>query len=203
MSGIVQHTQLVLASGSAIRQQMLKGVGLAFSVVPSACNEDLIKDEMADSAPFEIGQALARAKAQAVAPQYPNALTIAADQICELEGEIFDKPGSIEQAEANLARLSGQTHVQHSAVCLMREDEILWEYVDEAYLTMRELSPDDIKAYVELDRPLASCGAYKLEAHGRYLFADIQGDYDVIRGLPLVPLLHCLQQLGAVKLEVS
>lgn len=197
---MIQHHPLVLASGSSIRQQMLKSVGLKFSVVPSGVEEDKIKEEMKGEPIPKLAAALARAKTLSVSVNHPGAYTIGADQICVLDGKALSKPGSYERAEAQLAELAGKTHQQHCAITLARGNEVIWEFHDVAELTMRPLTPAEIKAYVAADAPLSSCGAYKFEGLGRYLFAAVKGDHDVIQGLALVPLLAQLQTLGVVKL---
>ena len=197
---IVQHAPIILASGSTIRQQMLKAVGLTFSVVPSGVEEDTIKAAMKDAPIAELAAALARAKTLAVSSQHPDAYTIGADQICEHHGAILSKPGSYDRAEAQLATLSGSTHTQHCAVSVARGGEILWQFHDTATLTMRALSAPDIHAYVAADAPLSSCGAYKFEGLGRHLFARVEGDHDVVQGLALVPLLAELHALGVIAL---
>lgn len=194
-------TPLILASGSSIRQSMLRGVGLTFSVVPSGVDEDIIKQQLKDAPIAERALALAKAKAMYVSKDYPNHLTIGADQMCALDGEVIDKPGSYPNAEAQLARLSGCTHQQVSAVVLTRGEELVWSHVGTARLTMRALTPEEISAYVADDAPLQSCGAYKFESLGRHLFAAIEGDNDTIQGLPLIPLLAELHRLGAISLS--
>ncbi len=198
---IQQHAPLILASGSSIRQQMLKSVGLKFSVIPSGVEEDTIKAAMKDAPIPALAQALARAKTLSVSSAHPEGYTIGADQICALENRILSKPGSYERAEAQLAELSGRTHQQHCAVTLAQGDAVLWEFHAVATLTLRTLTAAEIKAYVAADAPLASCGAYKFEGLGRYLFANVEGDHDVIQGLALVPLLAELQQRGVVRLS--
>ena len=197
---ITQLQPLILASGSSIRQQMMKSVGLAFSVVPSGVEEDTIKATMAGAPVPELAAALARAKTLSVSTRHPDAYTIGADQICVLEGRALSKPGSYERAEAQLAELSGKTHHQHCAMTLARGKEILWEFHDVAELTVRPLTPSEIHAYVAADAPLSSCGAYKFEGLGRHLFSSVRGDHDVIQGLALVPLLTMLHTLGIVRL---
>lgn len=192
-----QHIPLVLASGSTIRQQMLKAVGLNFSVVPSGVEEDALKAANQHAPIPELALTLARAKTLAVSNTHPDALTIGADQLCVLEGDILSKPGSYERAEAQLARLAGRTHEQHSGLIIARGGEVLWQYHDMARLTIRPLSAEEIRHYIAADAPLSSCGAYKFEALGRHLFSKVEGDHDVVQGLPLVPLLNQLQQLGA------
>ncbi|MDX2095368.1 MAG: nucleoside triphosphate pyrophosphatase [Alphaproteobacteria bacterium] len=197
---IRQHAPLILASGSSIRQQMLKAVGLAFSVVPSGVEEEAIKAAMAQAPLPELAAALARAKTLAVSAAHPDAYTIGADQICVHAGEVLSKPGSYARAEAQLARLAGSTHTQHCAMTLARGDEILWEFHDTATLTLRPLTAAEIRAYVAADAPLQSCGAYKFEGLGRHLFAQVEGDHDVIQGLALVPLLAQLHARGILSL---
>ncbi len=186
------HQPLILASGSAIRAQMLKAVGLRFSVMPSGVDEAELKNQMMGQDLPTQAQMLARAKARSVAQQHPESITIGADQICELAGEALSKPGTHDKAEAQLARLSGQTHWQHSAVCLMRGEELLWEHCASAALSMRVMTENEIKAYVHYDQPLHSCGSYKYESMGRHLFSRVEGDADVIKGLPLTALLLTL-----------
>jgi septum formation protein len=195
-----QTTPLILASGSTIRQQMLKAAGLTFSVEPSGVEEDAIKQAMKGQPVPTLALALARAKALAVSARSPEAYTIGADQICVLENRILSKPGSYERAEAQLAELSGRTHTQHCAVVIACGDDVVWEYTGLATLTMRDLNANDIRAYVAADAPLQSCGAYKFEALGRHLFTSVEGDHDVIQGLALVPLLAKLHTLGVLSL---
>ncbi len=196
-----QSIPLILASGSSIRQSMLRGVGLSFSVVPSGLDEDILKRELATAPIATRALALARAKALSVSKNYPEHLTIGADQMCALAGVVIDKPITYANAEAQLARLSGQTHQQISAVTIARGSSILWEHTSTAHLTMRTLTPAEINAYAAADAPLQSCGAYKLESLGRHLFASIEGDNDTIQGLPLIPLLAELHRLGAISMK--
>ena len=95
---LLQSSPLILASGSSIRQQMLKAVGLAFSVMPSGVEEDAMKAEMASAPIPELAAALARAKTLSVSTAHPEAYTIGADQICVHQGKILSKPGSYDRA---------------------------------------------------------------------------------------------------------
>lgn len=197
----LQHfAPIILASGSVIRQQMLKAVGLHFSVEPSGVDEDALKATHAHLPVGEKALMLARAKTLSVSIAHPDAYTIGADQMCELDGTVFDKPGSYSNAEAQLKQLSGHTHTQNSGIVLARGEEILWEHSYAASLTMRPLTAQEISAYVAADAPLASCGSYKFESLGRHLFSHIEGDQDVIKGLPLLPLLVQLHLHGVIAL---
>ena len=196
-----QRIPLVLASGSTIRQQMLKAVGLTFSVVPSGVEEDDIKKQFPNATIPELALALASAKALAVSKQHPDALTVGADQLCVHNGTILSKPGSYENAETQLASLAGSTHEQHSGVIIAKGETILWQHHAKATLTVKPLTTAEIHHYIAKDAPLSSCGSYKFEAMGRHLFSQVEGDHDVIQGLPLVALLNALQQQGVYSFD--
>jgi len=197
---MIQHSPLILASGSTIRQQMLHRVGLNFSVVPSGVDEDALKLALEGKPMPERALALARAKTLSVSMREPEAYTIGADQLCVLGDTVLDKPETYARAEAQLAMLAGKTHHQHSAVVLARGNEIIWEYVGTASLTLRPLTALEISAYVAADAPLASCGSYKFESLGRHLFSAVEGDHDVIQGLALTPLIAKLHEIGVIGL---
>ncbi|MAR57186.1 MAG: septum formation protein Maf [Rickettsiales bacterium] len=196
---VTQATPLVLASRSPIRAQMLKQVGLQFSVAPSGVDEDAIKQAHQASLP-ELAEALAAAKAAKIASDYPQHLTIGCDQLCVMEDTVFDKPETQAKAIAQLQQLRGERHQQIVGLSLMRGEEEIWRYHSVAELTMRQLTDAEIKAYIALDEPLQSCGTYKFESYGRHLFTHVAGDHDVIKGLPLTDLLAKLHELGAVSL---
>lgn len=191
---ITQTCDLVLASGSAIRAQMLKSAGLHFSVVPSGVDEVAVSAKLHGEPPEKHAEILAREKTLFVAKQYPNHITIGGDQICALDDTIYGKPGTAEKARAQLAEMAGKTHYQISGLCIAQGEEILFETVQQAALTLRPLSTSEIYAYIEADQPLKSCGSYKFEGQGKHLFADVQGDSSVIKGLPLVAVLAFLHQ---------
>lgn len=200
-SFITQHTPIVLASGSVIRAQMLKSVGLQFSVVPSGVDETALKDTMADQSIAEQAITLARAKAFSVSDQYPDHITIGADQICALGDDILSKPKTKDNAIAQLSKLSANTHQQYSGICLAKGAETIWEACETADLTMREMTESEIESYIQQDQPLHSCGSYKFESLGRHLFKSVKGDHDVIKGLPLTSLLFMLHQHNIISIS--
>lgn len=188
--------KLVLGSGSKVRAELLRKAGFEFEVALADCDEDAVRAAHLSAAPAELSLILARAKGKALAPHFPDALVITADQICALGERIFNKPGTEESARAQLKALCGQRHAQHSGVCVMQGGEVLWETVESAWLTMRDLSDAQIREYVAEDMPLAACGAYRLESNGADLFTAIDGVPEVIMGLPVVPLVQALRKLG-------
>lgn len=186
---------LVLASSSRSRRQMLDAAGLTFDVAPADVDERTIRETLraGDSGvePADVAEVLARAKAETVSRQRPEAFVIGADQILALDDEIFEKPADLAGARRHLQKLRGRTHQLHSAVVLARNGEVVWAHVDTASLTMRAFSADFLENYLTLAGTVIcdSVGAYQLEGLGVQLFERIEGDYFTILGLPLLALL--------------
>lgn len=200
MSRFLQQKQLILASGSSIRLQLLTSLGLDFLVIPSHCDEDAIKATHQSKNFLELGFALATAKALDVSKQYPGHFVIAADQLCVMGKKILDKPLNHQRATEHLRMLNGKRHQQIACLCIAKDGEVLWQYHDIAHLTLHYLSECNIEAYLQAEKPYHSCGAYQYESKGKWLFKEVRGKEDTILGLPLVPLANALISLGAVKI---
>lgn len=144
--------------------------------------------------------ALAEAKASTIAARHPGALVIGADQLLVC-GEVWlDKPSDLATARRQLRELRGRQHELITAVVLWRDNAVLWRHVERPVLVMRDFSDTFLDAYLASAGAgaLSAVGAYQLEAMGIQLFAQIEGDYFAILGLPLLPLLDCLRNLGAL-----
>jgi len=193
---------LVLASKSAARRALLEAAGLPFEV--SAADIDERAAEMPlrakGAVPETIAAHLARAKAIGVSKQKLQQLVIGADQVLALDGEIFSKPQTLAAAKGQLQKFSGRTHALHSALCVARDGNVLFETVATARLTCRALSADFIDRYLAAagEAVLASVGAYQLEGLGIHLFETIDGDQATILGLPLLALLAFLREEGSL-----
>ena len=198
MSAYKTNHPLILASSSSIREQMMRQAGLAFTVMRPKFDEESAKDDIANKSMPQQAQFLAQKKAECVSEIHPSWLVVGADQICELDGEMLQKPGDEENAFNQLKKMQGKTHSLHSAVCLVQDGKVLWSDVLTANMTMRSLSDEEIYRYIQLDKPLSSCGCYMFEQHGKHLFKDIQGSDDVIQGLPMVALLNALYELDLI-----
>ncbi len=150
--------------------------------------------------PIAAARLLARAKASAVSARKPGQLVLGADQTLARANERFSKPADRAAAAEQLRRLRGTSHELHSAIALVRDGEVLFEYIDSARLTMRALSDDFIAIYLNAagSAASASVGGYQLEGIGVHLFERVEGDYFTILGLPLLPLLAFLRQNGWV-----
>lgn len=193
---------LILASASAIRQQMLARAGLEVTAHPARIDESAIRAALQaeDATPRDIADTLAEAKARKISGRFPGALVLGCDQVLAHKGAIFEKPESVEAARAQLLHLRGATHQLLSAAVLYQGGEPLWRDVGVARLTMRGFSEAYLDGYLARNWPDigASVGAYKLEEEGVRLFTQIQGDYFTILGLPLLELLNYLALRGEI-----
>lgn len=193
---------LILASGSVTRAQLLRSAGLTISVHPARVDEDNLKAALhAESlAPRDIADALADAKADKVARRHPEARVLGCDQTLDLDGALFDKPRNIDEARHHLQRLRGKTHKLHSAAVLYEEGRPVWRQVTTARLAMRPFSDAFLQGYLARNWPGIgdSVGGYKLEEEGVRLFDRIDGDHFTILGLPLLPLLNFLSIRGTI-----
>jgi septum formation protein len=192
---------LILASGSAIRAQLLRAAGLDFAVVRPPVDEEAVKAGLRAEglSVRDQADALAEAKCMSVALRRPG-YVIGADQMLACEGEVFDKPQDRAAAAESLKKLRGRAHNLIGAMCLAKDGAIIWRHIETPRLVMRPFSD----AFLEdsLDRAgeaaFASVGAYQLEGLGAQLFSKIEGDYFSILGLPLLPLLAQLREHGIV-----
>ncbi len=200
-----RRARLILASASPYRRKMLEAAGLSFEVVPADVDEAALKRSLAAAAPkpgpAAVAEALARAKAEAVSRTHPEAVVIGADQVLALGDELFDKPGDLAAARAQLERLRGKTHRLHlGRRAGTRRTRSCGPTSRRATLTMRHFSPEFLDRYLaEAGAGLCQIvGAYEIEGLGIQLFERVEGDHFTIIGLPLVPLLAELRARGVI-----
>ncbi len=193
---------LILASSSPFRRMLMENAGLHFQAIAADIDERAVEAplERDGASPDAVALVLAKAKAKDVSDRFPDALVIGSDQTMSLGSQVFHKPKSMADAENHLRTLSGKTHRLNSAIALARNGDIVWEHVSHADLTMRELPADFISRHLSRvgEKAMSSVGAYQLEGEGIQLFSKIDGDYFTIVGLPMMPLLEKLRELGAI-----
>lgn len=191
---------LVLASGSRIRSQILIAAGMPHEVCPSQVDERAIEASTVPADAANIALALARAKALDVSGRRRGALILGADQTLSLSGELLHKVADISAARTQLIALRGRTHQLHAAISLVRDGEVLFEHVAVAAMTVRAFSQDFLDAYLAEagEAILASVGCYHIEGSGVHLFEKIEGDQFTIMGLPLLPLQQYLRIFGFI-----
>lgn len=196
-------TDLILASASRIRAELLARAGVDVTLQPARIDEEAIRAalESEGASPRDQADTLAEMKAQKVAARCPGAVVIGCDQVLDFKGQVFGKPGDLAEARTQLSALRGQTHKLLSAVVLYEGEKPVWRFVGEVRLTMRDFSDSYLDGYLARNGAsvLESVGGYKLEEEGVRLFSSIQGDYFTVLGLPMVALLSYLAQRGMIE----
>lgn len=184
--------QLILASTSPYRKMLLEARGLPFTAVAPQCDEDSLKDPSLSGT--ALTQKLARAKAESLKNQFPNAFIIGSDQVLEFDGRIYGKPKTKEKALEQLKSLQGQTHRLITSLSLLGPHK-QWLHTEVVTLTMHPWSEGELQKYIDADQPLDCAGSYKLEKRGLLLFKEIKADdYESIIGLPLIKLFSILKE---------
>ena len=194
------EVDLVLASTSRYRRELLTRLTANFRAVAPEVNEAALPGEP----PAALAQRLAAAKARDVAQRMPGALVIGSDQVADLDGRILGKPGSPDNAHAQLAACSGREVVFHTAICLVDARETparAFAASDITRVSFRQLAPDEIARYVAREQPLDCAGSFKVEGLGIALFERIESvDPTALIGLPLMALCRLLRAAGIVLL---
>ena len=194
-------TRIVLASGSAIRDTLLRGAGVAFDVIPPRADEEAAKAKLVaeGASPEKVAAMLAALKAMDVAAR-EKGLVIGCDQTLDLDGELIGKAVDLAEARYRLLQLRGRRHRLHSAVVVAEKGAPVWRASRTAHLSMRVFSEAFLDGYLERQgaKILSSVGCYQLEGEGVQLFDAIDGDYFTILGLPLLALLEFLRERGVV-----
>ncbi len=185
-------TDFVLASQSPRRKKLLEQIGLAFDVHVSPVEETIEPG----IAPDVVVERLAQEKAAAVAVHYPAAVTLGADTVVVLDGEILGKPSGPDEAHAMLRRLAGRTHTVYTGIALLHPASGRAVATHAATdVTFGTLDDAEIAAYVDTGSPLDKAGAYGIQDDlGAVFIARIDGDYYNVVGLPLHRLYRTLRE---------
>lgn len=189
---------LILASQSASRKAMLTAAGVAFVACPAKVDERALEASLTGATPRDVALALAQAKALAVSREQPAALVLGSDSLVDVEGRRFDKPASRQEAAAHLRFFAGKVMRLHSAAALARGGAVVWSHGAMASLRVMAMSDAFIEAYLDAEWPaVAGCvGVFRIEGRGVQLFEAIEGDHFTVLGMPLLPVLGALRELG-------
>lgn len=191
-------SNLILASKSAARIEMLTRAGLHFEIVPADIDEAGVKKAYNGELPELLAGELAFQKARRVSEYHKGATVIGSDSILTAAGQLLSKAKDKNDAREKLIFLRGKTHRIISAVSVCRGGAEIWSHVDHADLTMKPFADDFLDRYIDgAGDILTTCvGAYAIEEYGIRLFENIEGDYFTILGMPLLPLLNFLEKEG-------
>jgi septum formation protein len=191
---------IILASKSKVRKDILSTNGIHCRVVPSNVDEDSVKISLTrdKASPEIISKNLAELKANKVSAKFPNELVIGADSVIGLSGEVISKPNNRNEALEILKSLNGKKHDLISSVCISMGGNMIWNYTDKAKLFMKKFTLIELQDYLSKisDEALYAYNVYQIEGLGKTLFSEIKGDNDTIMGLPVKKIKEYLKNLS-------
>ena len=181
--------EIILASKSKVRKEILDKNNIFSQVEPSNVDEDVVKESLLkeQASPSIISKNLAELKANKVSLKFNDQIVLGADSVIDLDGELISKPKNREEAFGILKKLNGKKHYLVSSVCISKNGTMIWNYTDKATLKMKNFSDQDLKKYLNkiTDEDLYAYNVYQIEGEGRNLFENIEGDENTIMGLPI------------------
>lgn len=190
------NEQLVLASSSPRRKELLQMLNVPFSIVTS----DVVETSVTAPNVQQYVTEVALLKTRDVAKKCPNQCIIGADTIVVYNDEILHKPTSPEQAIQHLTRLAGNRHEVMTAVAIILADRTEHTFVEVTSVIFKEVSSQMIQAYVQTGDPFDKAGGYGIQTSGAMLVDRIEGDYNNVVGLPIASLVQKMLTLQLLKL---
>lgn len=184
--------KLILASTSPFRKELLEKLNLVFDTAKPDVDETALPEETA----IALVERLAIAKAQAIAPEFSDALIIGSDQVCVNQGQILGKPGNVANAFQQLKAASGKRITFYTGLALLNTRTGTVQSLVEPYaVQFRVLSDQMINSYLEKEQPFNCAGSFKSEGYGIALFESLEGkDPNSLIGLPLISLIKMLEK---------
>ena len=181
--------EIILASNSKVRKEILDKNNIENIVKPSNVDEDVIKKSLLKekATPEIISKNLAEIKAKKISNKYIDDLVLGADSVIDLEGELISKPNDRNEALEILKKLNGKKHHLISSVCISKNGSMVWNHTDKASLTMKKMTDQELKNYLVKisDEALYAYNVYQIEGEGKDLFSSIDGNENTIMGLPI------------------
>ncbi|MDC3187729.1 Maf family protein [Candidatus Pelagibacter sp.] len=190
---------IILASKSKVRKDILEKNNISCDVKPSNVDEDMVKESLlSEKAPPEIiSKNLAELKANKVSSKNHEQIVLGADSVIDLEGELISKPQDRKEALLILKKLNGKEHHLISSVCISKNGSMIWNYTDKAKLKMKDFTEQELEKYLAKisDSALYAYNVYQIEGEGRKLFSEILGDENTIMGLPIQRIKEYLNEI--------
>jgi len=199
MKSFQTETEIILASKSKVRKNILEKNNIKCKVVASNVDEDIIKESLIKegASPETISKNLAELKANKVSQKKNEEIVLGADSVIDLDGEIISKPSNRDEALEILKKINGKKHYLISSVCISKNGSMIWNYTDKAALTMKKMIDEELKNYLSKisDSALYAYNVYQIEGEGRALFSNIEGDENTIMGLPVKKIKEYLSTI--------
>ena len=190
---------IILASKSKVRKNILEKNDISCKVEPSYVDEDMVKESLLNEkvSPEIISKNLAELKANKISSKISEKIVLGADSVIDLGGELISKPIDRKEALLILKKLNGREHQLISSVCISKNGSMIWNYTDKAKLKMKNFTSKELEDYLAKipDSALYAYNVYQIEGEGRKLFSDIVGDEDTIMGLPIKKIKQYLKEI--------
>ena len=198
MKYIQTKNELILASKSMVRKEILEKNNIPCKVILSNLDEEPIKQSLTNegASPEIISKNLAEAKAIKVSLSNTNVMVLGADSVIDLENNIISKPKNREEALEILKKLNGKKHYLISSVSIAKNGSMIWNHTEKAALTMKDFTVNELKIYLSKisDEKLYAYNVYQIEGEGRSLFKKIEGNENTIMGLPIDKIKEYLKK---------
>jgi len=192
-------SNIILASKSKIRKDILERNNITCDVKPSSVDEDMVKKSLLveKATPEIISKNLAELKANKISSINYEQVVLGADSVIDLEGELISKPQNRKDALLILKKLNGKEHHLISSVCISKNGSMIWNYTDKAKLKMKDFTDKELEDYLAKisDSALFAYNVYQIEGEGRKLFSEIIGDENTIMGLPIQKIKEYLEKI--------
>ncbi len=200
MKKLHDSPELILASKSPRRSDLLEQAGLTFSIIPSDFDESSVT--MSD--PESYVRTLAKSKAIDISKKHPESWVLGADTVVLIDDSILGKPASKAEARSMLKQLSGQTHqvITGYCLCCQTKNDIISETVktDVRFKTLRDA---EIEWYIQTGEPFDKAGAYAIQGIGTFLVKRINGSYTNVVGLPVCEVIEFLIKQGIMRINLK
>jgi septum formation protein len=193
MFQVKDENAIVLASESTRRVDILRTLGVSFSIIPPGIDETKRPTE----SPKDYALRIAYEKAYKVGNLFPDKWIIGADTIVVHKGKVLGKPGSDTDAFEMLKRLRGNWHKVYTGYCVLNmSKQIVYQDVAETKVFIKDLTDDEIEKYIKTSEPLDKAGSYAVQGKGGYMVKEIKGSYSNVVGLPISEITDVLLSLG-------
>lgn len=195
MFQIKEGDSIILASESPRRVDILRTLGVSFSIIPPKIDETQRKDEL----PKNYVSRISFEKAQSVGVHFPDKWIVGADTVVVFKNKIMGKPKDERDAFKMLKTLSGKWHRVITGFCILNiSKDIIYRDVVETKVFLREMSDLEIIRYINTSEPLGKAGSYAVQGKGGYMVKEIKGSFTNVVGLPICELAEALLSLGVL-----